>query len=62
MRHCVVVEVEDNGPGFGSAIGGRGADDETERGRGLAVVRSLVDEFSVSRRRGITTVRGVVNR
>ncbi len=62
LTHCVVVEVEDAGPGFGRAFGKRGADDETERGRGLAVVQSLVDEFSVTRRRGMTTVRCVVNR
>jgi anti-sigma regulatory factor (Ser/Thr protein kinase) len=52
----VVIEVEDRGPGFGSSLG-RIAGDDDERGRGLQVVRSLVDDFAVDRAYGRTTVR-----
>jgi anti-sigma regulatory factor (Ser/Thr protein kinase) len=53
----VLIEVEDTGPGFGSATGRRGAEEGEERGRGLQVVASLVDELSVDRVRGRTIVR-----
>jgi anti-sigma regulatory factor (Ser/Thr protein kinase) len=53
----VLIEVEDTGPGFASAIGRRGARANDERGRGLLVVSSLVDEMSVERKRGRTIVR-----
>lgn len=52
----VEIEVEDAGPGFARAFGRPGASDDTPQGRGLQVVRSLVDEFSVQRRTGKTTV------
>jgi anti-sigma regulatory factor (Ser/Thr protein kinase) len=54
---CVVIEVEDRGPGFGSALGRPGSEENDERGRGVMVVRSLVDEFTVDRSYGRTTVR-----
>jgi anti-sigma regulatory factor (Ser/Thr protein kinase) len=54
---CVVVEVEDGGPGFGSVIGRESVDLDAERGRGLQVVRSLVDDVAVDRRYGRTIVR-----
>lgn len=61
-RAAVIVEVEDGGPGFGEAFSRPGASPTSERGRGLAVVRALVDEFSVRTRRGRTVVRCVVRR
>ena len=54
LDDATVIEVEDSGPGFGSPR--RGGDDE-ERGRGLQVVRSLVDDMSVDRAYGKTIVR-----
>jgi len=62
MPDCISIEVEDRGPGFGSALGRPPADGLDERGRGLQVVRSLVDEFSVDRSYGRTTVRVAVAR
>jgi anti-sigma regulatory factor (Ser/Thr protein kinase) len=62
LHDCVVVEVEDEGPGFSEAFFKPGADDNTERGRGLAVVKSLVDDFSVVRKRSRTIVRCVLVR
>lgn len=59
---AIVVEVEDTGPGFTQAFFRRGADDDAERGRGLSVVLSVVDDFSVERKRGVTTVHCVLNR
>jgi anti-sigma regulatory factor (Ser/Thr protein kinase) len=56
LPSCVVIEVEDRGPGFGSTLGQIAGDDD-ERGRGLQVVRSLVDDFSIDRSYGRTTVR-----
>jgi anti-sigma regulatory factor (Ser/Thr protein kinase) len=56
----IVVEVEDQGPGFGPALTQRGADVDDERGRGLAVVRSIVDEISVFRADGHTVVHCVL--
>ena len=53
----VVIEVEDRGPGFGSVIGRDLPHDDDERGRGLQVVRSLVDDLEVDRSYGRTTVR-----
>ena len=53
---CVVIEVEDGGPGFGSVIG-RVPDADAERGRGLQVVRALVDDVAVDRSYGRTVVR-----
>ncbi|HVV37175.1 MAG TPA: ATP-binding protein [Acidimicrobiales bacterium] len=55
-RH-LIIEVEDRGPGFSAAFGTWGADDDAERGRGLNIVRSLVDEFAVERAQNRTTVR-----
>lgn len=52
----VEIEIEDAGPGFGKALNRRGSDEANPRGRGLQVVQSLADEFSVRRRRGRTTV------
>lgn len=54
---CTIVEVEDLGPGFASATRRLGSDDDEERGRGLHVVRSLVDDLTVERAYGRTTVR-----
>ncbi|HVT75636.1 MAG TPA: ATP-binding protein [Acidimicrobiales bacterium] len=53
----LIIEVEDRGPGFSAAFGPWGADDDAERGRGLNIVRCLVDEFAVERARDRTTVR-----
>lgn len=58
----VEIEVTDHGPGFASALGKPGAGDDNPRGRGLQVVRALVDEFSVHRREGVTTVCCVMRR
>lgn len=60
LPSSVEVEVEDEGPGFGSAFGRPGADDQDERGRGLQVVRSLVDDLRVERRLGHTNVHCVL--
>ena len=60
LDKCVVVEVEDSGPGFPTGTGRRGSDAEDERGRGLQVVRALVDELTVERTQGCTTVRCTV--
>jgi anti-sigma regulatory factor (Ser/Thr protein kinase) len=57
LPHYVAVEVEEGGPGFGSALTRPGPTDEDERGRGLQVVQSLVDDFGVERTRGRTIVR-----
>lgn len=62
LDDAIVVEVEDNGPGFTQAFFKRGAADDAERGRGLSVVLSVVDDFSVERKRGVTTVHCVLNR
>ena len=62
MDDRIELEVEDFGPGFGGATGRRGARDRDERGRGLQVVASLVDELSVERKRGRTTVRCIVKK
>jgi anti-sigma regulatory factor (Ser/Thr protein kinase) len=62
MPDCITIEVEDRGPGFGSAIGRPPAENLDERGRGLHVVRSLVDDFAVERSYGRTTVRVSVAR
>jgi serine/threonine-protein kinase RsbW len=56
LADSVVIEVEDRGPGFGSVVGQAPAADD-ERGRGLQVVRSLVDDFAIDRSYGCTTVR-----
>ena len=53
----IVIEIEDDGPGFGEAMGHPGATMDDERGRGLQVVRALVDDFSVDRHHGRTTIR-----
>ena len=52
----VVIEVTDSGPGFVDALGRPGASSDTPRGRGLQIVRSLVDEFFVTRHEGVTRV------
>lgn len=52
----VEIEIEDAGPGFTKALHRPGSDDANPRGRGLHVVQSLVDEFTVRRRGGRTTV------
>lgn len=57
-----VIEVEDLGPGFASAIHQPAPDDDHERGRGLQVVRTLVEEINVDRAYGKTTVRCVVSK
>jgi anti-sigma regulatory factor (Ser/Thr protein kinase) len=57
LDDCTVIEVEDLGPGFASVIHQPGASDDDERGRGLHVVRSLVDEMTVDRAYGKTVVR-----
>ncbi len=56
------VEVCDAGPGFASALTKPGASGSDPRGRGLQIVRSLVDELHVRRRRGLTTVRCVIRK
>lgn len=61
-RDGIVIEVEDFGPGFAAAIGRRGARESDERGRGLQVVASLVEDLSVERKRGRTTVSCVLRR
>lgn len=58
----IVIEVEDLGPGFALATGRRVARAAEERGRGLQVVASLVDELSVDRKRGRTTVRCIIKK
>src|SRR5260221_9437654 len=63
LDDIVVIEVVDLGPGFGAdAVGRRGSRDTDERGRGLQVVATLVDELSVDRLGGRTTVRCVVKK
>ena len=62
LGDAVVIEVEDTGPGFSAAIGRSGASVSDERGRGLHVVTSLVDELSVDRERGRTIVRCSVSK
>jgi anti-sigma regulatory factor (Ser/Thr protein kinase) len=61
LPETVILEVEDTGPGFGSTPyrppSNEGLD---ERGRGLHVVRNLVDDVSVDRSYGRTTVRCTV--
>lgn len=52
----VELEVVDPGPGFADALTRPGAGDHDPRGRGLQVVRSLVNELTVKRRHGLTTV------
>ena len=56
----VEVEVEDEGPGFASAPERPVSDELAERGRGLQVVRSLVDDLRVERRRGHTNVHCIL--
>jgi anti-sigma regulatory factor (Ser/Thr protein kinase) len=55
----VVLEVEDDGEGFTdpSVIDLRSADAAAEHGRGLFIVQTLVDDFTVERPRGVTVVR-----
>lgn len=57
VADCVIIEVEDLGPGFADAMSRPGASGRNERGRGLQVVQSLVDEFSVVREGERTIVR-----
>lgn len=52
----VEIEVTDPGPGFTDALTRPGSSDSNPRGRGLQVVRSLVDELHVRRADGLTTV------
>lgn len=52
----VVIDVTDSGPGFSDALSRRGAGSTTPRGRGLQIVRGLVDELSVTRHDGETRV------
>ena len=58
----VEIAVTDCGPGFGQALQRAGSDAGEPRGRGLQVVRSLVDEVSVHRHGHETTVHCVVYR
>ena len=60
LPSCVEVEVEDEGPGFGDALDHPGAEDLDERGRGLQVVRSLVDDLRVESAAGHTNVHCVL--
>ena len=61
LPESVVLEVEDSGPGFGSTPHSEQQPaGVAERGRGLNVVRSLVDEFDIDRSYGRTTVRCTV--
>jgi anti-sigma regulatory factor (Ser/Thr protein kinase) len=62
LEECTIIEVEDLGPGFASAIGRPGANDDDERGRGLQVVQSLTDEMTVDRAYGRTTVRCMIRK
>lgn len=62
VAECVMVEVEDLGPGFAAAMSRPGASPVTERGRGLQVVKALVDEFAVVRDGGRTIVRCTICR
>lgn len=62
LHDRVQVEVEDSGPGFAQAFNRPGASEGDQRGRGLQVVRSVVDEFSVHRRHGRTVVCCVLYR
>ncbi len=62
LKDRVLLEVEDSGPGFVAAMGRRGAGVTDERGRGLHVVSSLVDEMSVDRRGDRTIVRCTVKK
>src|SRR5690348_214376 len=48
LPDAVVLEVEDSGPGFDVPSRSASSDD-AERGRGLEVVRALVDDFEVER-------------
>ncbi|MDP1795082.1 MAG: ATP-binding protein, partial [Acidimicrobiales bacterium] len=52
----VEIEVCDSGPGFAAALTKPGAGAADPRGRGLHIVRSLVDEMHVDRRSGTTTI------
>jgi anti-sigma regulatory factor (Ser/Thr protein kinase) len=58
----IQIEVEDSGPGFRRALNRPGSGEDDPRGRGLQVVRSLVDEFAVRRRQGRTKVTCVIYR
>lgn len=57
----VEIEVADTGPGFAQALNRAGASDSNPRGRGLQIVRTLVDEMHVERREGLTTIHCVLN-
>jgi anti-sigma regulatory factor (Ser/Thr protein kinase) len=58
----VEIQVSDPGPGFARAFGRPGAGANDPRGRGLQVVHSLVDEFTVHRADGVTSVCCVLYR
>ncbi len=54
----VVVEVEDDGPGFAEVpAASNGRRDDTESGRGLLIVRSIADDLHVERSQGRCIVR-----
>ncbi len=58
----VEIAVTDNGPGFARAVSRPGAASDNPRGRGLQVVRALVDELHVQRHDGQTAVCCVLHR
>lgn len=60
---AVIVEVENAGPPFDSRVlTQRQAGDDTERGRGLVVVRALADEVTFQSYNGRRIVRAVMAR
>jgi serine/threonine-protein kinase RsbW len=46
----VVIEVADEGEGFDPATPGGGADDLSEGGLGIAIIRALADEVEIAER------------
>ena len=48
----VVIEVADNGTGFDPASRGGGEDELREGGLGIAIIRSIADEFEIGERGG----------
>ena len=57
LEDCIVIEIQDEGPGFGDVVDCGSVPPSAERGRGLQVVRAVADEFSVDQQEGRTTVR-----
>jgi anti-sigma regulatory factor (Ser/Thr protein kinase) len=56
---AVILELEDEGPGFELPTGVESPDAEQTRGRGLWLVRALTNDVSVERTDGRTVVRAV---